>query len=389
MYSENYLKDVKRGNLKKRLLIVTNVDWFLISHRLILAKAAKSAGWDVYVACEDTGRAGEIAVEGVQYVPFSFSRSGTNILEEIKLLAKFKRLYKEIKPDVVHQITIKPVVYGSIAAEMEKIPGVVNAISGLGYMFTQGREGLMQRVIFGLMKFGVRRKGVAFIFQNNEDKHVLEKYRVFDERNSTYLIKGSGVNLEKFSFQPLPDSEVIKILLPCRMLWDKGVKELRETSDILKSKYQHRIQFVLVGMADNDNRAGVPESYMTDWEDGDYVVWKGHQIDMAPFYKDCHIVVLPSYREGLPKTLIEACAIGRPIVTTDAIGCKDCVDEGVNGFKVPVKNSAALANAIEKLINDKDLMERMGVAGRRKAEREFDEKDVIKTHLEIYDAALH
>lgn len=371
-----------------KLLMLTNVDWFLISHRLVIAQAAARAGWKVYVACEDTGRGNEIAVDGIEFIPFTFSRSGTNPLTELKLLKQFRDLYKKIKPDVVHQITIKPVVYGSIAAKQVGIRGVVNAISGLGYMFAQGHVGVMQKIILYLMKRGVCRNGVSFIFQNQDDQAVLREFSVLDSRNDINLIKGSGVDLNKFIFSPMPKGELIKILLPCRMLWDKGVRELREATDLLRKKYKSRVQFVLVGMADTDNRAGVPESYLRDWEEEGYVVWMGQQSDMVKFYKENHIVVLPSYREGLPKTLIEACAIGRPIVTTDAIGCKDCVDEGVNGFKVPVGNSEALASAIAKLVDDPSLMNRMGAAAREKAEREFDVEDVVKKHLEIYKSLL-
>lgn len=373
----------------RKLLIVTNVDWFLISHRLVIAKAAAVAGWKVYVACEDTGRGHEIAVDGIKFVPFSFSRSGTNPIEEVKLFNRFRKLYRKIKPDVVHQITIKPVVYGSLAAKKEGVKGVVNAISGLGYMFAQGKIGIMQKTILYLMKVGARRQGVAFIFQNKDDEHILNQFGVLDRRNSRNLIKGSGVDLNRFAFCTLPENEKIKILLPCRMLWDKGVKELREASEILKERYKTSIQFVLVGMADGHNKAGVPESYLRDWEDKEYVTWMGQQSDMVKLYRESHIVVLPSYREGLPKTLIEACAVGRPIVTTEAVGCKDCVDEGINGFKVPVGDSKSLASAIERLTTDYALMTEMGKRGREKAEREFDVNDVASKHLEIYNSVLN
>lgn len=372
----------------KKLLIVTNVDWFLISHRLVIAKAAAAAGWKVYVACEDTGRGAEIAIDGIEFIPFAYSRSGTNLLKELNLLIRFRQLYNRIKPDVVHHITLKPVAYGSIAAKLVGVRGIVNAVSGLGYMFTEGRVGVMQKVILSLMKFGAKRERVAFIFQNEEDRTVLKNFDTLDRRNSINLIKGSGVDLSKFSQFPLPNNDKIQILLPCRMLWDKGVRELREATEILKSSYHDKIQFLLVGMADNENKSGVPESYLRDWDDGEYVIWKGHQTNMLDFYRNCDIVVLPSYREGLPKTLIEACAIGRPIVTTDAVGCKDCVDQGVNGFKVPVKDGAALAKALEKLINNRELMENMGNAGRKKAQLDFDVLEVIKRHLTIYNSVV-
>src|SRR5690606_3674297 len=318
------------------LLILTNVDWFLISHRLVLAKAAVKAGWKVYVACEDTGRGHEISVDGIEFIPISLSRSGTNILSEFKSYQQIKKIYKNIKPDVVHQITIKPVVYGSLAARQVGVKGVVNAISGLGYMFVPGRMGFMQKLILRMMKYGLDRRKSAIIFQNNDDLQTLQQFNVLNERTQTSLIKVSGVNLNQYAFSELSNNEVVNVLLPCRMLWYKGVKELREATEILKSEYLGKVRFVLVGMADDQNKAGVPEQYLRDWEEDGYVTWKGHQSDMTQFYRESHIVVLPSYREGLPKTLIEACAIGRPIVTTDAIGCKDCVDEGINGFKVPV-----------------------------------------------------
>lgn len=371
----------------KTLLIITNVDWFLISHRLVLAKAAIRDGWKVYVACEDTGRSGEIGVEGIKFINFPLSRSGTNPFDEYKLYQRFKRLYSDVKPDVVHQITIKPVVYGSIAAQKVGVPGIVNAISGMGYMFTDGKIGLLQRVILYLMRNGSNRKNVSYIFQNEEDMAVLNEFKITDQCKSINLIRGSGIDLDVYSFSELPPvDEKIRILFPSRMLWDKGVKELKEATELLKENYRNKIQFVLVGMADDHNKSAVSSDFLKGWEEDDYVIWKGYCKNMIEMYRDSHIVILPSYREGLPKTLIEACAIGRPIITTDAIGCKDCVDEGINGFKVPIKNSRELADSLEKLIVNRDLMVKMGVEGRKKAEREFNIKDVISKHLEIYNS---
>src|SRR5690606_34106329 len=179
-----------------------------------------------------------------------------------------------------------------------------------------------------------------------------------------------------------------KALFASRMLREKGGKELRQATEILKTRYSTHTRCIVVGKADDENRSSVSKVYLKDWADGDYVVWKGHVDNVRGEYMASNIVVLPSYREGLPKNLIEACAIGRPIVTTSAIGCKDCVDEGVNGFKVPIKDGLALADAIEKLINNRDLMVRMGSESRLKAEREFDLKDVVSNHLRIYKEHL-
>jgi glycosyltransferase involved in cell wall biosynthesis len=207
---------------------------------------------------------------------------------------------------------------------------------------------------------------------------------VLSPGNNIFLIKGSGVNLEEFYPTPFPSFDSIKIVLPSRMLWDKGVGEFFQAAGILRANYHNKIQFVLVGMLDEGNKAGISVNLLTQWVDGDYFEWIGHRDDIFEVYKNSHIVVLPSYREGMPKTLIEACAMGRAIITTDVIGCRECVDEGINGCKVPVKDAQRLADAIEFLVNNPNKIIEMGNASRLKAEKEFDINSVIRTHLEIY-----
>lgn len=378
-------------NLKSppKLLLFANVDWFFISHRLCIATRAIETGWEVYLMAEDTGRANEIKKFGIKFINFPFSRSGINPLEELLIMVKLRKTYNQISPDIVHHITLKPVIYGSLVAKQLKIKGVLNAISGLGYNFTGERRGLVARAMINMMKRGFNRPNTAFIFQNQDDYNQLNKLGVLSERNDINFIKGSGVDLRQFSFTQEPNTERIKILFPVRMLWDKGVAELRAASDILKDEFGSKAQFVLAGLADTENKAGVSPEYLRQWESGDYVKWIGYQKDMVSIYQDSHIVVLPSYREGMPKTLIEACAIGRPIVTTTAIGCRECVDEGVNGFKVPVNSTKELAEAIRILILDRELRVVMGQKSRIKAEREFDQESVIQTHMEIYKSLLN
>ena len=368
--------------------MVANVDWFFISHRLCIAQEAKKKGWEVFVAAENTGRANEIINEGITFIDIKFSRSGINPFEELLTLYKFRKLYKEINPDIIHHITLKPVIYGSLVAKILKIKGVVNAISGLGYNFTEDRKSMVQKVMLSIMKYGFNRNNLVIIFQNENDQKELTELRVIHPGNSIVRIKGSGVDLEKFYESPFPSFERIKILLPIRMLWDKGVKELRDASDILKEKYYDKVQFILSGLADEDNKAGVPASYLNDWQDGNFVKWIGYQKNMVEVYQDSHIVVLPSYREGMPKSLIEACAIGRAIVTTNAIGCRECVDEGINGYKVSVYSSQELANALEQLINNHAMIKVMGHNSRIKSEEEFNVNNVIRIHLETYNKLL-
>jgi glycosyltransferase involved in cell wall biosynthesis len=374
--------------LKTKILFVANVDWFFISHRLVIAEEAKKNGFDVIVAAKDTGRSQEIIDKGIQFINLSFSRSGTNLIREFITLIKVFKIYYILRPDIVHHITLKPVIYGSLIAKVLKIKGVVNAISGLGYNFTEGRKSLVQKVMLLILKFGFNRKNVVIIFQNENDQKELTELGVIHPSNLIVRIKGSGVDLEKFHESSFPSFDRIKILLPIRMLWDKGVKELREASDILNKKYYENVEFILSGLADEDNKAGVPASYLNDWQDGNFVKWIGYQKNMVEVYQNSHIVVLPSYREGMPKSLIEACAIGRAIITTNAIGCRECVDEGINGLKVPVKDAQSLANAIETLVNNPNRIIEMGKASRLKAKKEFDINFVLQIHSQIYNQYL-
>lgn len=369
---------------KTRIIFVVNVDWFFLSHRLPIAKEAINFGFEVIVVASDTGVAKEFENYGIKFINVPFSRSGVNPIFEVLNLVKLFKIYFLLKPDIVHHITLKPVIYGSIIAKLLNIKNIVNAISGLGYNFTQERKNIISRIMIFLMHIGFNNK-LNIIFQNQDDFDELNNLKVISHLNKIFFIKGSGVNLNQFYPAKFPDFEKIKILLPSRMLWDKGVMELYEASLILKSNYYKKIQFILAGIADEDNKAGVPVVFLNHWQDGEYVKWIGYQSEMINVYKNAHIVILPSYREGIPKSLIEACAMGRAIITTEAIGCKECVDESINGLKVPIKDVQALVNAIEYLVKNPIKIIEMGKASRLKAEKEFNINLVVKTHLAIYN----
>ena len=366
------------------ILYIVNVDWYFISHRLVIAEEAKKNGYEVIVVAEDTGRSSEITDKGIKFINLYFSRSGTNPINELITLFKFFNLYKKIKPNIIHHITLKPVIYGSIIANYLRIKNTVNAVSGLGYNFTEGRISIISTIMLKLMKLGFKNNQI-FIFQNKEDYKQLFDLKVLSSNSPIYFLKGSGVNLQEFYPTIFPDFNKIKIVLPSRMLEDKGVKEFHEAAVLLKDKYSEKIQFVLAGMADDNNRAGLSDLLLKQWDDDDYFKWVGYQKDIFEVYKNSHIIVLPSYREGMPRTLLEACAMGRAIITTDAIGCRDCVDENKNGLKVPIKDKYSLASAIEFLVNNPNRIIEMGFESRLKAEKEFDINIVIKTHLEIYN----
>ncbi len=374
-------------NKKKTLLIVINVDWLFLLHRLAIAKQAHDNGFHIVVAAKDTGKSAEIRKYGFEFIDLNISRSGVNWVSELMLIRAIFKVYNRIKPALVYHITMKPVIYGSIVARILKIK-TVNAISGLGYNFTENRRGFVQKVMIQLMKFGFNKENNYLIFENKDDLREIQHLGIINRENKTHVIQGVGVNLQKYAYQDVVKNEKVVVLLPTRMLWDKGVKEFVEAANLLKDKYYGIAFFKLCGMVDPDNKEGVPENYLKHSEIENYLKWVGYQNNMPAVYREADIVVLPSYREGLPTALIEACASGKPIVTTDAIGCRDCVDEGVNGYKVPVKSVIELAKAIEKLIVSREDRKRMGQHGREKAAKEFDQQAVVKKHLKIFNSLL-
>jgi len=375
----------------KKLLIVTNVDWFLISHRIGIVEKAVNEGYQVYVACKDTGRSNEIIATGARFINLSYSRYGSNpILEGIALL-KFFRLYISIRPDIVHHITLKSILYGSLASKILGIHGVLNAISGLGHTFTEQKDGPLNKILLKLLRFSFNRDRVSFVMQNQEDFKELNNLKLLSPKNKVYFTKGSGVDISLFkSEKQLNDKSKVKILMSSRMLWDKGVDDLRKASEILEKDYRGMITFILAGIADDDNSESVPEEYLKDWESNGYVEWIGFQKNMVSVLENSDIVVLPSYyREGMPKSLLEACSMSRPIITTNSVGCKECVENGINGLLVPIKSPKSLAAAIKTLVDDKSLRVNMGIESRRKAIEEFDVNVVIQKHLEIYESLLN
>ncbi len=369
---------------KKKLLIVVNVDWFFLSHRLDIALAAKNEGYDVVVATCDTGRFREIEKHGLKAINIPFERSGTNIVSELKTLFVLNKIIKEVNPDVVHNVALKACIYGSIVAKRYRKVRIINAVSGLGFMFSTNEANKVSFFFKSLMKFAFRGHKVNFIFQNMDDFKLFEEYN-FATNDNSILIKGSGIDLSLFDFNPPKRNEKIVITLAARMLKDKGVIEFYKASQLLKSKFENKVRCQLIGAVDEENPASLTEAELIAMNDGDYFSWIGFQENIKNYYLNSDIVVLPSYREGLPKSLIEACAIGRPIVTTNAPGCKECVIDGENGFLVEVGNEVELAEKMEVLVNDEDLRAKFGKRSRAKAEEDFSIEDVINKTLSFYN----
>ena len=368
----------------KKLLFVVNVDWFFISHRLPIALKAMEAGYEVHVLCTIIDKAEYLENLGLIVHPFMFSRSGKNIASEINSIFKLYRQVKDIKPDLVHLVTIKPVLYGGIVARLARVPCVVSAISGLGFLFV-ARKGLKSRLLLSLVLFLYRiamgHPNQIVIFQNPTDMNILLDAGGVS-KDKVRIIRGSGVNLQKFPLRP-ENTGIPVVIMASRLLKDKGVFEFVDAARIVKSK-GISARFQLVGEPDIENPESVTVKQVQSWKAEGIVECLGFRSDIASLYSQSNIVCLPSYREGMPKSLIEAAACGRVVITTNVPGCRDAIESDVTGVLVPARNAKVLAETIERLINDIQLRQKMGLAGRDLAEREFSIEKVVTTHLDIY-----
>lgn len=372
--------------MSNRILYIVNDPGFFVSHRLPVALAARKAGYEVHVAAGPGVGAETIQDSGVTYHSLPLSRSGRNPLREAHTLSALVRLMARLRPDVVHLVTIKPVLYGGLAARVCKVPAVVAAISGLGLVFTAtGLWAALQRKLVGrLYRVALGHPNLKVICQNPDDLARLTEMGAVAEKQSV-LVPGSGVGLQQYRAEGEPGGELPVVLFAARMLKDKGVVEFVEAARLLRAKGV-AARFVLAGDADPENPRSVLPEQLAEWRVSGVVEWLGYQSDMATVMAASSIVVLPSYYgEGLPKVLIEAAACGRAVITTDHPGCRDAIVPDVTGLLVPVRNVEALGAAMELLIRDSALRQQMGEAGRELAERRYDINAIVQTHIDIYN----
>lgn len=372
------------GASRGLLLFVVNDLAFLVSHRMPVARAALDAGFEVHVAApEDSASERKLAGSGLRIHRLGLHRHSVNPLVELRGLWQIYRAFRRIGPDTVHLVTIKPVLYGGIAARLARVPAVVSAISGLGYAFTsdslKGR--LVGLLVKPLYRFALGHRTQRVVFQNDHDRAAVQGLGV-NLSGKVEMIRGSGVDLEVFRPAPEPGGPVT-VVVPSRLLRDKGIAEFVDAAGILKREGSPA-RFALVGDAPEGNPDSVPRAVLDAWKAEGAVEFWGFRDDMPKVLAQAHIVVLPSYREGFPKALIEAAACGRPVVTTDTPGCRDAIVENETGRLVPVRDSRALADAMRGLIEDGAARRRMGLAGRKRAEHAFSIEHVTRRHLEIY-----
>lgn len=364
------------------LLYLVNNPAFFMSHRLPLAQAAQKAGFNVHVATMSGPAVARIRGKGFTHHALPLSRSGKNPFKELRSLWAMYLLLKRLKPQVVHAVTIKPVIYGGIAARMAKVPGFLAAVSGLGYLFTNKQAGFAKKIALKLYKIALSHPHCRVVFQNNSDKEVLQQAGVV-RPEQVVIIRGSGVDLQAFSYSHEPVEPPIVALMVARLLKDKGVEEFIAAAQ-RSQKNNDGITWQIAGSADAGNPASLTREQIMECHQAGVVQWLGEQSDVAALYKKAHIAVLPSYREGLPKSLIEAAACGRAVVTTDVPGCRDAIEANITGLLVPPRDSVALHAAVVELAQDTAKRQRFGRAGRDLAERAFDINTVIDSHLRLY-----
>jgi len=310
-----------------------------------------------------------------------------NLKEELGTLNFLYKLYRREMPDVVHHVGMKTILWGTLAAKFANVRGVVNAVSGLGGFFAEDNKSLLAKVMPKVLCFSHHGQKLLVIFQNHEDEAMYVKKGIIKKEQSRF-IKGSGVNLNEFCYTPEPVSDKVKVILTARMIEEKGVFLLTRAAERLRKDYEDKTEFWLVGGID-DHPGAITKERLDAVCDGKYILWLGYRTDVKELLQASHIVAFPSYyMEGLPKSLIEATAIGRPIITTNSIGCKDTVEDGVNGFLIPIKDVDALTAKLRILIDDAHLRQRMGKASREKAEKEFSLDVVIEKHLKIYNELI-
>lgn len=371
-----------------RLLFVVTEDWYFVSHRLPLATAALRAGFRVAVATRVQEHAAPIADAGVELIELKrWRRSSLNPLLEVAAVAELAGVIRRWRPDIVHLVALKPVLYGGLAARLGGAAARVNALAGLGFVFVQGR--VLARLLRPLVKLAFRwtlgGERTLTIVQNPDDRDLLVRERLV-EASHLRLIRGSGVDLHRFAEAEPPLGKPI-VLLMSRMLWDKGVAEFVEAARRARARGADA-RFVLVGDPDPENPAAIPRETLTTWAESGVIEWWGQRNDAPVVLAQARIVVLPSYREGLPKVLLEAAATGRPMIATDVPGCREVIEPGVTGLLVPARDSVELADAIVQLLADPERCRQMGRRARQLAEREFGVEVVVTRTLGVYREML-
>ena len=366
--------------MKKKIAFVSVVDWPFVSHRLPLAIQLIEEGYEVCLFTKNTGKFIELQKLGIKCFDFEIKRSKINLFYELKLIIKLRLLLKSYKPDILYLITLKPILYGSLV-DFFKFKKYIKiyAVTGLGYVFMNKKVFFKRFIIKMIFKFLLNSKNSFFVFQNNDDKSTIGKY--VNIENKHVLVKGVGVDHKIFKIDSERNNNKINILFPARMVKDKGFYEYVLAAQKLLIKYKGKIRFYLAGGIDNESACGISEKEVFKYCDQKSIIWLNHQSNMKKTLLNIDIVCLPSYGEGLPKALVEGMAMSCAIIATDVPGCRECVNDGFNGFLVKPQNFLDLANKLEILINDKPLIKKMGSNSRKLFLDQMTQKKSITSNI--------
>lgn len=368
---------------KPTLLFLVTEDWYFVSHRIGLARAAVAAGYRVVVATRVREHGEIITAAGCEVRPLGWRRAGNTPLSHLIALREIVALYKEVRPDLSHHVALKAVVFGSYAAQRAMVRARVNALAGMGFYFTS--DSLQARVVrpalSTLLRLALRGPGQRVIVQNRDDFDVLLSAGVVD-RPRLSMIRGAGVDPLEFMPSPPPSGSPVVVLV-ARMLREKGIVEFVTAARSLKGRGIDA-RFVLVGDTDSDNPGGISRAELDRWHAEGVVEWWGHRNDIAEVLRQATIFCLPSYREGMPRSMLEAASAGLPIVTTDVPGCREVIRRDENGKLVPLGDQAALEAALAELLTSPAERARLGAAARASVLSEFSLERVIADTLRVY-----
>lgn len=373
-----------------RLFILINQDWFFLSHFVDRALALQRDGYQVTVICPDSGRAREIIGLGLDYLPLSLQRHGTNPLGELRALLQLRRAYRDLRPDMAWHIGLKAIVLGTLASVWAgRSGGIVNAPVGMGFVFAS--NGLVARIlrpaVRTALRFLLNPKQSRAVFENADDMRELINARAVHKRDAV-LIRGAGVDLGDYAPTAEPDGVPV-VLFASRLIWEKGVGVFAAAAKLLHDR-GFEARFVIAGRIDGDSSSAVPKAQLLDWQSEGTLEWIGPRQDMPNVLASCTIFCLPTwYREGLPKVILEAMACQRAVVTTDTVGCREAVTNMSNGLLVPPKDAAALAAALEALLQNPVLRQRLAKRGRARAVEEFGTEAVCGQTLDVFRSLKH
>jgi glycosyltransferase involved in cell wall biosynthesis len=371
-----------------KIILLANTDWYLYNFRLPLARALRQRGYEVVMVSPPGGFGERLVSEGFRWIPFPFSRHGMNPLAEAATVLRITHLYRRERPDLTHHFTIKCVLYGGLAARLARVRGIVSSITGLGHLFTTPgpRATVLAPLVRALYRRVLSRSQV--IFQNPDDRAYFENSGALDGAPGVHLIRGSGVDTARFRPAARPPAEPpVTVVLVARLLREKGIEEFVHAARVLRSRGVDA-RFVVAGDPDPGNPSSHDAYDLARWRADSPVEFLGHHEDMVGLLQSAHVCCLPSWREGTPRSLLEAGACALPLVATDVPGCREVVRSGDNGILVPARSPEALAGALESLIADRERRRRMGARAREIVDREFSEALVVSRTLDVYAAAL-